>query len=1112
MRTFYYSVNNTGGTLVHLNQKTIPSMGYTAEASRRWLPVAGNWNGSSGDGVGVYDPVTSRFFLFNYIQSQSLDTPPDFDFVLGTPNSGSIPIAGDWNGDGTDTVGLYNPTTSVFTLWNENAAGAAPAFTTPYGSPGAGWLPLAGDWDGDGVDTISLYDPDASYFYIINTNAAPSPGYAEIGFGYGAEGSGGVPIAGDFCIYACSNGQDDDSDGYTDTADPGCISLQDMDESNAPVSSLPVAGGPPMESGCGDGIWQAGEECEDGNAVSGDGCSATCTTECMDTDGGNNLLEKGTATYWHCYNPPGAPNCMLRSSFQVDRCASETTLDEWLCDPLTRRTMGFNNVSCPAGKICSDGACINPVSSAQSSVSAVSSVVAPATTTHTIVWEYYRGGNMCWAKNLPVEFGLYKTVGGTTVKVPVHQGACSYEAHRQGTAIITLDDDMGDYKPYVVTQWDCSGGTTEHLGGAPADPEGMGGLYRDRSFLNCNPAYAALNTDSDWQKWYWAADGYAENYIRIGVAGSFASSSLSSSSCESLACPPPAEGCMYDNPVVQDGCMVDCGMLTCGSSSSETSSVDAMSSSETSSLALASSASSVASSAYSVAILSSSSQASYAPSYCGDGYVDAARSEQCEINSDCAAGTVCNLNCICEPGTGGTCGNGIREAKEECERSSPCIDASKTCSNCLCVQGPVCNNGVMERGEMCELNEPCSGGAVCSNCWCVAIPRCGNGVLDVGEQCEDDTQCRTNQVCSTTTCRCMGEISGVCGDSVQDPGEQCELGHPCSDPNQFCNVSNCLCTERPPVVNCGNGMIDAGEDCDVAHPCGEGSACNFATCHCSIVPARCGDGVLDPGEECELDNACPVAGLACDFTECRCVQQETNICGNGVLDPGEQCEVGSACPFGWKCDYPQCICEQQSVCGDGMLDPGEQCETQQPCPGENQSCDFSRCRCAGRIVLCGNGVQDPDEECDDGNTTGEDGCSGACTLEKRTVIAIQTEGGASLCGNGAVEGMEECDDGNTVNGDGCSPACTWEFFGAPPEVQEAAGSSVAFGGSSFGLILEESMDTASSMSAQGGTLIGSLVPIGPLATLPGSTGPAAVAVIAVGAAAGFAWFRRKKRE
>ena len=41
---------------------------------------------------------------------------------------------------------------------------------------------------------------------------------------------------------------------------------------------------------CGDGVLDAGEECDDGNTVNGDGCSATCTTE--------QRLEGCTPGYW----------------------------------------------------------------------------------------------------------------------------------------------------------------------------------------------------------------------------------------------------------------------------------------------------------------------------------------------------------------------------------------------------------------------------------------------------------------------------------------------------------------------------------------------------------------------------------------------------------------------------------------------------------------------------------------------------------------------------------------------------------------------------------------------------------------------------------------------
>ncbi len=58
----------------------------------------------------------------------------------------------------------------------------------------------------------------------------------------------------------CDDGQDDEQDGLVDCDDPDCAE----------------ACAPPV---CGDLELEAPEECDDGNVVDGDGCSATCTHE-----------------------------------------------------------------------------------------------------------------------------------------------------------------------------------------------------------------------------------------------------------------------------------------------------------------------------------------------------------------------------------------------------------------------------------------------------------------------------------------------------------------------------------------------------------------------------------------------------------------------------------------------------------------------------------------------------------------------------------------------------------------------------------------------------------------------------------------------------------------
>ncbi len=168
-----------------------------------WIPIAGDWDGDGIDSIGAYDPVTAIFYLRNANELRDeFDTgAADIEFRYGSGAPGQIPIVGDWNGDGIQTVGLYNSNLAAlgvgrFLLRNSNDTGQ---HDIRFDFDIDGLVPLSGDWDRDGVDTIGTYNPATAEFKLRNANSA---GAADLEFRYGPIAPAGaaslVPLMGDW--------------------------------------------------------------------------------------------------------------------------------------------------------------------------------------------------------------------------------------------------------------------------------------------------------------------------------------------------------------------------------------------------------------------------------------------------------------------------------------------------------------------------------------------------------------------------------------------------------------------------------------------------------------------------------------------------------------------------------------------------------------------------------------------------------------------------------------------------------------------------------------------------------------------------------------------------
>ena len=153
------------------------------------VPLMGDWDNDGTDTPGMYRPSSG----FVYVRNSNDDGVADFEFFYGIP--GDIPIVGDWDGDGFDTVSIYRDGEVYVSNVLDNVPAESQYF---FGNPGD--RPFAGDFDGDGDDSIGLYRESTGRVYFRNTL---DTGFADFDFFFG--------IAEDKVMAGDWNGDGDDT-------------------------------------------------------------------------------------------------------------------------------------------------------------------------------------------------------------------------------------------------------------------------------------------------------------------------------------------------------------------------------------------------------------------------------------------------------------------------------------------------------------------------------------------------------------------------------------------------------------------------------------------------------------------------------------------------------------------------------------------------------------------------------------------------------------------------------------------------------------------------------------------------------------------------------------
>jgi hypothetical protein len=132
------------------------------------VPMAGDFDHDGCDTVSIYRPSEQRVYVIDELGSGDRGLgAATHSFMFGNP--GDRPFIGDFDGDGTDTVGLHRASTGLVYFRNSNTTGLADSQFV-FGNPGD--LIAAGDWIGAGRDTVAVYRPSNQTLYIKYANSA----------------------------------------------------------------------------------------------------------------------------------------------------------------------------------------------------------------------------------------------------------------------------------------------------------------------------------------------------------------------------------------------------------------------------------------------------------------------------------------------------------------------------------------------------------------------------------------------------------------------------------------------------------------------------------------------------------------------------------------------------------------------------------------------------------------------------------------------------------------------------------------------------------------------------------------------------------------------------
>ncbi|SHN45965.1 hypothetical protein [Cryptosporangium aurantiacum] len=181
------------------------SFSFGVPGSNLDLPVVGDWNGDGSETVGIARIDQSVPFPFRFVWSlrnTNAAGDPDITFTFGVPALTDTlrgrPIVGNFDPfDDAYEVGYVFPTDDGGLNWiiRRDLAQSSPVVTFQYGRSATD-TPVVGDWNGDGIDTAGIIRGKQ---WMLNDEELQG-GQADVSFTFGATSSPirELPVVGDW--------------------------------------------------------------------------------------------------------------------------------------------------------------------------------------------------------------------------------------------------------------------------------------------------------------------------------------------------------------------------------------------------------------------------------------------------------------------------------------------------------------------------------------------------------------------------------------------------------------------------------------------------------------------------------------------------------------------------------------------------------------------------------------------------------------------------------------------------------------------------------------------------------------------------------------------------